>query len=126
MTRLDLVTATSQEATDRHTLVVAEGARRTAELALKRLLVAGPADALWRATIDPVNHPDDRPLTIDLEAALSDRTDLAQAKQQVAANNATIQYLRDQTRPQADVVASYGLAGLGGAQLVRAGDLQGA
>lgn len=130
MTRLDLVTATSQEATDRHTLVVAEGARRTSELALKRLLVAGPADALWRATIDPVNHPDDRPLTIDLEAALkralSDRTDLAQAKQQVAANNATIQYLRDQTRPQADVVASYGLAGLGGAQLVRAGDLQGA
>ena len=33
MTRLDLVTATSQEATDRHTLVLAEGSRRTAEVA---------------------------------------------------------------------------------------------
>jgi outer membrane protein len=123
MTRLDLVTATSQEATDRHTLVLAEGTRRTTELALKRLLVAGPDDELWRALIEPVDRPQDRPQPIDLEAglrrALSERTDLAQAKQQVAANDATIRYLRDQTRPQADLVASYALAGLGGTQLVR-------
>jgi outer membrane protein len=130
MTRLDLVTATSQEATDRHTLVVAEGTRRTAELALKRLLVAGPDDALWRAVIDPVDRPDNEPRAIDLDAALkralAERTDLAQAKQQVAANEATLGYLRDQTRPQADLVASYALAGLGGTQLVRAGDPQSA
>jgi outer membrane protein len=125
MTRLDLVTATSQEATDRHTLVLAEGTRRTTELALKRLLVGGPDDELWRTVIEPVDRPEDRPLAIDLEAALkralSERTDLALAKQQVAANDATIRYLRDQTRPQADVVASYALAGLGGTQLVRNG-----
>jgi outer membrane protein len=123
MTRLDLVTATSQEATDRHTLVLAEGTRRTTELALKRLLVAGPDDGLWRALVEPVDRPQDRPQPIDLEAglkrALSERTDLAQAKQQVAANDATIRYLRDQTRPQADMVASYALGGLGGTQLVR-------
>jgi outer membrane protein len=123
MTRLDLVTATSQEATDRHTLVLAEGTRRTTELALKRLLVAGPDDDLWRAAIEPVDRPQDRPQPIDLEAglrrALSERTDLAQAKQQVTANDATIRYLRDQTRPQADLVASYALAGLGGTQLIR-------
>ena len=123
MTRLDLVTATSQEATDRHTLVLAEGTRRTTELALKRLLVAGPDDELWRAEIEPVDRPQDRPQPIDLEAglrrALSERTDLAQAKQQVTANDATIRYLRDQTRPQADLVASYALAGLGGTQLIR-------
>ena len=129
MARLDLVTATSQVATERHTLVLAEGARRTSELALKRLLVAGPDDAIWHATIEPVDRPDDRPLSIDLEAALkralSERADLAQAKQQVAANHATMQYLHDQTRPQADLVANYGLAGLGGTQLVRGGGLQG-
>jgi outer membrane protein TolC len=125
MARLDLVTATSQEATDRHTLVVAEGTRRTAEVALKRLLVAGPDDALWRTTIDPVDRPDDKARAIDLEGALrralAERTDLAQAKQQATANAATIRYLRDQTQPQADVVATYALAGLGGTQLVRAG-----
>jgi len=47
MTRLDLVTAASQEATERHALVVSEGTRRTAELALKRLLVASADDPLW-------------------------------------------------------------------------------
>jgi outer membrane protein TolC len=126
MTKLDLVTATSQEATNRHTLVVAEGSRRTAELALKRLMVGGPDDPLWRAVIDPVDRPDDKPLAIDLEAALKralgERTDLAEAKQQITANDATIKYLREQTRPQADVVAGYALAGLGGTQLIRGGD----
>ena len=128
MTRLDLITATSQEATERHARVVAEGARRTAELALKRLVVGGPDDPLWRAVIDPVDRPDDKPQAIDLDAALKraldERTDLAQAKQQVAGNDATRQYLRDQTRPRADLVAGYALAGLGGTQLIRGGDSQ--
>jgi outer membrane protein len=127
MTRLDLLTATSQEATGRHALVLAEGTRRTAELALKRLLVAGPDDELWRAVIEPADRPEDTAQAIDLEAAIKralvERTDLAQAKQQVAANDATILFLHDQTRPQADLVASYGLAGLGGTQLIR--DTQG-
>src|SRR5581483_4424455 len=57
MTRLDLVTATSQEASERHALVVAEGNRRTAELALKRLLAAGSDDPLWGSVIDPVDRP---------------------------------------------------------------------
>jgi HAE1 family hydrophobic/amphiphilic exporter-1 len=128
MTRLDLVTATSQEANDRHTLVLAEGARRTAEVVLKRLLVAGPDDQLWRVVIDPTDRPDDAATAIDLEAALTralrDRSDLAQAKQQVTANEATLRYLEDQTRPRSDLVATYALAGLGGSQLVRAVDPQ--
>jgi outer membrane protein TolC len=124
MTHLDLVTATSQEATARHTLVVAEGTHRVAELTLKRLIVAGPDDPLWQSVIDPVDRPDDRPTTIDLEAslkrALDQRTDVAQAKQQTAANDSTLRYLRDQTRPQADLVTSYTFNGLGGTELVRA------
>ena len=91
MTRLDLVTARSQEATSQHNLVQAEGNRRTAELALKRLLVSGPDDPLWQTTIDPTDHPDDQAQTIDLEAAVrrarfERRTDRAQARQQITAN----------------------------------------
>ena len=89
------------------------------ELALSAL-VAAADDPLWGQTIDPVNQPENQPLAIDLQAALkralSDRTDLAQAKQQVAANGETLKYLRDQTRPQADLVANYALAGLGGSR----------
>jgi outer membrane protein len=125
MTGLDLVTATAQEAADRHALVLAEGSRRTTELALKKLLVTGPDDPLWRDVIDPTDRPDDRATIFNLETAvqraLRERTDLAEAAQQAAANDATLQYLRDQTRPQVDVVATYAQAGLGGAQLLRAG-----
>ena len=123
MTRLDTITARSQEATSQHALVQAEGNRRTAEVALKRLVVEGPSDPLWQALLDPTDRPEDRPEPIDIEAAvrraLSQRTDLAQARQQVAANQVTSDYLRDQTRPQADLVASYSLAGIGGTQLLR-------
>ncbi len=127
MTRLDLVTAQAQEASAEHTLVQAEGNRRTAELALKRLIVNGPQDPLWQQAIDPVDHPDLVMEPIDIEAAirraLAERTDLVQARRQVEANRATLDYLRDQTRPQADLVANYGTAGLGGTQLIRSGDI---
>ena len=126
MTRLDLLTATSQEASDRHALVLAEGARRTAELALKRLILGTADDPVWRAVITPSDRPDDSPREIDLDRtvrrALEGRTDLAQARQQASANDATLLYLRDQTRPQVDLVGSYSLGGLGGTRVVRAGD----
>src|SRR5262249_20641102 len=57
MTELDLISARAQEATARHQLVAAEGNRRTAEVALKRLLVSGLDDALWQATLVPGDRP---------------------------------------------------------------------
>lgn len=126
LTRLDVLTSESQEATSRHALVNAEGDRRTAEIALKRLLVAGRDDALWQAVLDPIDRPAETAQVIDVEAAirraLADRTDLVQAKRQEAANQATLSYLRDQARPQADLVATYALAGVGGTQLLRGGN----
>jgi outer membrane protein TolC len=38
----------------------------------------------------------------------------------VQINDVTLKYLSDQTRPQADLVANYGLTGIGGTQLQRA------
>ncbi len=129
MTRLDLTTALSQEASSQHALVQAEGNRRIADLALKRLIVSGATDPLWQATIEPVDRPDVIEQPIDLESAvrraLGERADLQQARRQAAANQAASAYLRDQTRPQADLVASYGLAGTGGTQLLRTGSVFG-
>lgn len=127
MTELDLVSARSQEATARHQLVEAEGNRRIAELALKRLLVGGPDDPLWQADLQPGDRPGLTDQAIDVEAAirraLDGRTDLAQARKQIAANKATYDYLKDQTRPQADLVGTYALAGIGGTELLRTPDI---
>jgi outer membrane protein TolC len=125
MAPIDVVSAQSEAATRRQVLVAAESTRRTAELALKRLIVAGTADPAWSASIDPVDRPDFSPEAIDIEGAvrraLSERTDIDIARKTVEANGVTLKYLTNQLLPQADLVGQYGLAGLGGTQLITQG-----
>jgi outer membrane protein len=123
MAPIDVVQAQSQAATAKQNLVAAQATRRTAELTLKRLIVAGTSDPNWNAAIDPVDRPDFRPEPIDIEAAvrrgLSERTDIEIAKKTVEENDVTLRFLGDQLKPQVDLQAAYGLQGLGGTQLVR-------
>jgi outer membrane protein len=118
MAPIDVVQAQSEQATRRGALVTAQSIRRTTELALKRLIVAGTQDPNWNAQIDPTDRPDFRMEPIDLEAAvrraLSERSDLEIAKKNIASNDVTLKYLQDQMKPQADLQATYGLAGIGG------------
>jgi outer membrane protein len=121
MAPIDVVQAQSQAATAQQNLVQAIAARQTAELALKRLIVSGTQDPNWGATLDPIDRPDFVAQPVDVEAAvrraLSERTDLDIARQDLQMNDVTLRFLRDQTLPQADLVAQYGLVGLGGTQL---------
>ena len=122
---IDVVQAEAEAATRRQTLVQAQATRRTAELALKRLIVSGTDDDVWRAEVNPVDRPnfDTRPVDVDaaVKRALAERTDVTQARQQVEGNTLQVNLLRDQTLPALDLTASYGLAGIGGTQFVRSG-----
>jgi outer membrane protein len=123
MAPIDVVQAQSEQATRRQALVTAQSTRRTAELALKRLIVSGTQDPNWSAQIDPTDRPDFRVEPIDLEAAvrraLSERTDLDIARKNIQSNDVTLKFLQDQMRPQVDFQATYGLAGIGGPYLQR-------
>ena len=123
MAPIDVVQAQAEQATRRQGMVTAENAKRTAELALKRLIVSGTEDSNWIATLDPVDRPDFQADPIDIEAAirtaLSQRTDLEIAKKNVENNNTTLKYLRDQTLPIVDLQVNYGVQGVGGPYLVR-------
>jgi outer membrane protein TolC len=123
MAPIDVVQAQSEQATRRQALVNAQSTKRTTELALKRLIVSGTEDANWSAELNPVDRPDFRPESIDIEGAvrraLSERTDLEIAKKNMASNDVTLKFLQDQMKPQADLQAQYGLAGIGGPNLVR-------
>jgi outer membrane protein TolC len=125
MAPIDVVQAQSEAATRRQTLVTAESTKRTTELALKRLIVSGTDDPNWNAALDPTDRPEFRPEPVDIEAAvrraLAERTDIDIARKNVSANAVTLKYLNDQTLPQADFVALYGLTGLGGSQLLTEG-----
>jgi len=126
MAPIDVVQAQSQAATQQQLLVTAIGSMRTAELALKRLIVAGTQDPNWNVRLDPTDRPDFRSEPIDIEAAvrraLSERTDLQIAKKNIEANDVTLKYLVDQMRPQVDLSTTYGLLGFGGSQYTYATD----
>src|SRR5215813_2084427 len=124
MAPINVVQAQAQSASALQNLVVAQANMRTGELALKRLIVNGTEDPNWNATLDPVDRPEFRPEEIDVDAAirraLSERTDILTAQKDVQMNDVTLKYLNDQLKPQADLVANYGLGGIGGTQLQRA------
>jgi outer membrane protein TolC len=123
MAPIDVVQAQAQQATARQALVTAENTKRTTELALKRLIVAGTSDPNWSATLNPTDRPEFRPEPVDLEAAirraLSERTDVAIAKKNLESNDVTLKFLHDQTLPEVDLSVNYGLQGVGGPYLQR-------
>jgi outer membrane protein TolC len=123
MAPIDVVQAQAEEATRRQTLAQARANHRTAELALKRLIVSGTDDPVWTASLNPVDRPSFAPAVLEVESAvrkaLSGRTDLEQSRRTLRANDATLRNLVDLQLPALDLTASYGLAGIGGTQFFR-------
>ncbi|MGE3843054.1 MAG: TolC family protein [Vicinamibacterales bacterium] len=123
MAPIDVVQARAEAATRRQSLVLAQSTKRTAELALKRLIVSGTDDPNWSATVETVDRPDFRAEPLDVQSAvrraLDQRTDINVARKNVEANDLTVKYLRDQTLPQMDLQVNYGLQGVGGPFLQR-------
>jgi len=115
---MDVISAQAEEATRRQTLTAAEATRRTAEITLKRLIVSGTDDAMWSSTIEPSDRVNVERTPVNLEAAivaaLTQRTDLIQARRTMDSSDITINYLNNQLKPQLDLVATYGTRGLGG------------
>jgi outer membrane protein TolC len=120
---LDVVQAQAEQATRRQAVATTQAAVRTAELALKRLIVNGTDDPYWVANVEPVDRPTYSTESLDVadavRKALSTRTDIDQSRKQIESNDVAIKNLSDQRLPALDVTASYGLAGIGGPQFVR-------
>lgn len=125
MAPLDVVQADAEAATRRQALALAEATLQTAEITLKRLIVNGTEDEMWRARITPIDRPEFRPEPLDVEGAvrkaLDARTDLAQARKTIDSNDVSLRFLRNQTLPAVDVIANYTMQGVGGTQFVRQG-----
>ena len=125
MAPLDVVQAEAEAATRRQALAQAEATMGTAELTLKRLIVSGTEDPVWRSSLTPIDRPEFRPEPLDVEGAVSKalegRTDLSQARRTIDSNDVTMRFLRNQTLPAIDLIGNYNAQGLGGTQFVRQG-----
>lgn len=121
MAPIDIVQAQAEEATRRQQLVGAQATLRNNELALKRLIVSGTEDELWRATIVPSDRPTISPTDIDLEGAvrnaLSRRTDLATTKKNLESSDITLKNLRNATMPALNLIGTLNLQGQAGASV---------
>ncbi len=120
MAPMDVVQAEAEEATRQQQLTRANATMRTAELALKRLIVSGTNDPLWSQRIDPVDRPDFEVAAIDVEGAvrtaLAQRTDLQVTRNNLEINNVVMKSQRNQGLPDVDALIGYGASGLGGTQ----------
>ena len=125
MAPLDVVQAEAEAASRRQAVAQAEATLRTSELSLKRMIVNGTEDPLWRSTLEPVDRPTFRPEPLDVEgavrSALQNRTDLDAARKTVESNDITLRLLHNQTLPALDLIANYQAQGLGGTQFIRQG-----
>lgn len=115
---IDIKSAQAEQANRRLTVVQAQAAVRTSELALKRLIVSGTDDPLWGASINPVDRPAATPEPINVDAAvqraLRERTDLQQSINNLKISDINLQNQVDSTKPTLNLTANYGLTGLGG------------
>src|SRR5262245_48903600 len=122
---LDIAQAHSEAATRRQNLPAAEATAQTAELSLKRYIVSGTDDPLWRQTLRPVDLPSLQPASSDIEGAirtaLAGRTDVATSRKNLDSNDVNITYFHNQSLPALDLNASYGTQGLGGTAFTRSG-----
>lgn len=122
---LDIVQAQAEAATRRQTLAAAEATASTADLALKRFLVNGTEDPLWRQELVPIDLPSLEPAPTDVEGAIkraiSERSDLETSRRNLEVNDVNLKFFRNQSMPALDLTATYGAQGIGGTQFIRAG-----
>jgi outer membrane protein len=118
MAPIDIVQAQAEEANRRQQLVGAQATLRNNELALKRLIVRGTDDEVWRATIVPTDRPVVTAQPVDLDAAvtnaLSRRVDLAVNRKNLEAADITVRSLHNQTMPALNAIGQMNLAGRAG------------
>ena len=118
---IDVIQAQAEEANRRQQLVTSQATLRNNELALKRLIVSGTDDELWKGTIVPVDQPTVTPQPVNLEAAvanaLSRRIDLTTTKKNLESADVQLRSLENQTKPQLDLVGSLNLAGRAGVSI---------
>ncbi|MFN2491544.1 MAG: TolC family protein, partial [Pyrinomonadaceae bacterium] len=115
---IDIVAASTQVTTFEQNVYDAQQAVTQAENTLKTLILPDRNVALWSRAITPitpVNLEAPRvPLELAVKAALDNRPDLAQLRTNSDINQINVRYLRDQTKPQVDLVGTYTTVGLAG------------
>ncbi len=117
---IDIVAAETQVANFEQAVYDALNTVSLADNFLKNLISENRHDILWSESIVPVDPVDLRapPTSLDdaINAAMANRPELDLIDARKSMNEVDRKYLRDQSRPQIDLVAGYTSAGIGGSR----------
>lgn len=116
---IDVVAAEAQVAGYEQSVYSALDDVGRAENNLKSLIAENRQSPFWNVSIIPTDSVDLTPPSVDLTDAMStameNRPELQQSTAAREINEIDQRYFREQTRPQIDLVGSYGVVGLSGA-----------
>jgi HAE1 family hydrophobic/amphiphilic exporter-1 len=116
---IDIVAAEAQVANFEQNVYVALDEVGRAENALKNLIAENRQSEVWQVALVPTDTVDAQPPVVALEdamqAALTARPELQQSDVQREINALDQRLAREATRPQVDLVGTYGAVGLAGA-----------
>jgi outer membrane protein TolC len=116
---IDVVAADAQVSGYEQSVYTALEDVQRAENNLKNLIAENRQSPFWNVSIIPTDSVDLAPPNINLEdamtAAMANRTELQQSTVVSEINRIDQRYFREQTKPQIDLIGSYGVVGLAGA-----------
>jgi outer membrane protein len=125
MAQIQVIQAEAQVAGAEQALLNAEIQWRNQELAFKSLLIAGADDPLLYQTVNPLSLPNLQDQAVDLEAAiqtaLSERTDIREAREERRIAELDLEVTENNRLPQLNLTGSYSLLGVGGDRYDRSG-----
>ena len=116
---IDVVAADAQVSGYEQSVYTALEDVQRAENNLKNLIAENRQSPFWNVSIIPVDSVDLTPpvttLNEAMTAAMANRTELQQSTVASEINQIDQRYFREQTKPQIDLIGSYGVVGLAGA-----------
>jgi outer membrane protein TolC len=121
MAPIDIVQAQAEVASNQERVIVAEAAIRRAQDNLRVLILDPDAPDFWTTTFDPTDTAPFSERAVDIDGAVANalehRSDLRQARTNLARSDIDIRYLRNQILPEVNAQATYVSSGFGGVQL---------
>jgi len=125
LAQIEVVSAATQLEQRRQDVFQAMNNVGIAENALKNLTVSGPKDELWSSVIVPVQSFESKSVTIPVADAIKvaheNRPEIRQLGLSEEINKIDVEFLRNQVKPQIDLIANYSTNGAGGTPAVDMG-----
>jgi outer membrane protein TolC len=126
MAPLDIVQAEAEVATREEAVIVAEAAIERLMDTVRTLVFNPSSPEFWTARIEPTDTLTFVPTAVDadaaIKAALTQRTDVLNARKNLEINDVNIRYFRNQSLPDVSASVNYNASAIAGTQVTRARD----